>query len=121
MKISEMTNDMAAQALIRLSEPISNICDDDDMLKLLDEVQGMKDEIAIRAIAKLIPKFVAFGIVKHKKDLYEIVGALMMEPTSKVGGMNFVQTIQALEDSYDDVLASFFTRSVKQAKNSEES
>ncbi len=121
MKISEMTNDMAAQALIRLSEPISNICDDNDMLKLLDEVQGMKDEVAIRAIARLIPKFVAFGIAKHKKDLYEIVGALMMEPTAKVGSMNFVQTIQAVKDSYDDVLASFFTHSVKETKNSAES
>jgi len=123
MKISEMTNDQATQALIRLSGPFASICDDDEMMAILDEVQKMRDSKGvpvIKAIAKILPKFIAFGLVKHKGDLYEIVGALLSEPKNKVGGLNVAQTIQAVKDSYDDVLASFFQRSAPVTMNSAE-
>lgn len=123
MKISEMTNDQATTALVRLSGPISNICDDEEMLALIDEVQGMKNVKnvpVIKTVAKLIPKFVTFGLAKHKRDIYEIVGALLMESTAKVAQMNFIQTVNAVKDSYDEVLASFFTPSGALKKNTAE-
>lgn len=123
MKISEMTNDQATQALVRLSGPFANICDDDEMMAILDEVQKLRDNSGvpvIKAIASILPKFISFGLIKHKKDLYEIVGALVGESASKVGSMNVKQTVQAVKDSYDEVLASFFTRSASAVKNSEE-
>ena len=123
MKISEMTNDQATHAMIQLSGPFANICDDDDMMAILDEVQKLRDNAGvpvIKAIAKILPKFVQFGLVKHKKDLYEIVGALLGASSKEVGAMNIVQTIQAVKDSYDEILASFFTRSASAVTNSAE-
>jgi hypothetical protein len=111
MKISEMTNEQAAEAMIRLSEPFSNICDDEEALNLIDEMGKMKDMPLIKAIAKALPKIVAFGLQKHKADVYEIIGALLMVSTTKVAKMNFAETVKAVRDSYDDMLASFFTQS----------
>lgn len=111
MKISEMTNEQAAEAMIRLSEPFSNICDDEEALNLIDEMGKLKDMPLIKAIAKALPKIVAFGLQKHKADVYEIIGALLMVSTTKVAKMNFAETVKAVRDSYDDMLASFFTQS----------
>lgn len=110
MKISEMTNDQATEALLRISGPFANIADDDDAMGMLDEIQAMQAAgIPLqRATVRMIPKFVEFGLSKHKKDFYEIVGALAMKPTGVVGKMNIVQTIQLLRESWDDITASFF-------------
>ena len=109
MKISEMTNDQATEALIRLSAPFENICNDPDLLEVLDKIGKMGQEPIIKVIGTLIPSFASIGLRKHKTDLYEIVGALTMTPVSKVGQANFKDTVKALQDSYDDIIRDFFT------------
>lgn len=119
MKISEMTNDQAANAMIRLSGAFSALCEDDDMIKILDKVQKLNGEKAITMIGKIIPEFVVFGLKKHKEDFYEIIGALTEQPTSKIGAMNFVQTVNELRNSYDEVVKDFFTLPAKAGKTQE--
>ena len=34
MKISEMDNNQAADALVRIAEPVGNICDDEDFISI---------------------------------------------------------------------------------------
>lgn len=119
MKISEMTLDQSTEAVIRISTPISNICDDPEMITLLDELQSLGDMSIFTAIGKLLPKIVTYGLKKHKEDIYEIIGALQMIPTAKVGAMNLMETIKMFRDSYDDVLAGFFTDSVRSIRKAE--
>lgn len=116
MKISEMTNDQATEALIRVTAPISRICDDEEMVGIMDDLKSMDSIDLQTAIGKLLPKIVTYALKKHKDDLYEIIGALQMMPTAKVGEMNFAQTIKAVKDSYDDILSGFFTPSVPSQK-----
>lgn len=111
MKISEMTVDQATETMIRIAEPIANICDDEETTALLDEIAEMKEVPVVKLVSKILPKFVAYGLEKHKNDLYEIIGALQMMPTEKVGCMNFAEMIRAMRDSIDNVLTDFFTRS----------
>ena len=85
MKISDMTNDQAAEAMIRLSGPFSNICDDEEALELIDEAKNIGEGIPfVKAFPKILPKFVAFALKKHREDLYEIIGALNMVPAKKI-------------------------------------
>ena len=111
MKISEMTNDQATEAMIRISTPIANICDDEEAIAIIDSLQKTDNMNAIEIIGKLLPRFITYAFKAHKADLYEIVGALLMEPTAKVGKLNFRDTVQAVRDSYDEILAGFFTQS----------
>lgn len=109
MKISEMTNDQATDALIKISVPFEIICNDDDVSDALETIGKMKDTPMIKAIGSIIPLFAKVGLKKHKKELYEIVAALTMTSVTKVGSMNFKETIGALQDSYDEILRDFFT------------
>ena len=121
MKISDMTNDQATEAMIRLCGPFSNICDDEEALKIIDEINGASKKDPnmhpIRQWAAFLPKLVTFALQKHKNDLYEIIGALTMQSAAKVGRMNFKETLKIIKDSYDDILASFFTQSAAAEKN----
>lgn len=119
MKISEMTNDQAAEAMIRLAAPFGNICEDEEALKLIDEYKNMSKMPVIQTIGKLLPKLAGYLLKTHKYDLYEIVGALTFNTAEKVAKMNFVQTVNLMRDSYDEVLASFFPSSVQQTKSIE--
>lgn len=119
MKISEMTNDQAADAMIRLAVPFGNICEDEEAVKLIDEYKGMGNMPVIQTIGKLLPKIMGYMLKSHKNDLYEIVGALTFQNADKVAKMNFVETIKIVRDSYDEVLASFFPSSVTQTKSKE--
>lgn len=111
MKISEMTNEQAAEALIRLSVPFGNICEDEEALKMLDEYRAMSKMPMIQTIGKMLPKFISYALKSHKADLYEIIGALTFQTKEKVAKMNFVDTIKVVRESYDEVLKSFFTSS----------
>ena len=115
MKISEMTNDQATEAILRIAPPISNICDDAEMMTIIDDLQKFGEMDLLPAIGKVLPKIVTYALKSHKHDLYEIIGALQMKPAEAVGKMNFAETIKAVKESYDDVLAGFFTDSVRSA------
>lgn len=108
MKISEMTNDQATEAMIRLSSAFSALCEDEEMGKLISEMDGKEWKDAIKGV---IPRFVTFALSKHKNELYEIVGALNAVPITAVGEMNFFETIASVQNSYDEVLKNFFISS----------
>ena len=118
MKISDMPNDQAADALIRLSVPFGNICNDEEALKMIEEYKSMSDLPLISSIGKLLPNLAAYMFKTHKFDLYEIVGALTQKKAEAVAKMNFFETIKILKDSYDEVFQGFFTSSVMQMKKS---
>lgn len=111
MKISEMTNDQAAQALIDLAEPIGRICDDEEAVNLVVEYKGNARKPLFYALGRILPRLTANLVKTHKDDVYEIVSILGGVKRETVGGMQLTESIKILRDSYDDVLASFFTSS----------
>ena len=120
MKISEMNNEKAADALIRITTPIGNIFADEETTKMFEQIKVIGEGAPLQELGKIIPKAVTLLLKTHKKDVYEIVGALTFKSVSEVAKMNFVETINVVKDSYDEVLHSFFTSSVKQTNESEE-
>lgn len=116
MKISQMSNEQAADALIRIAEPAGRICDDEELANLLETFSKMKNVTMLRAVGKLLPQVTAIALKKHRQDLYEIIGALAQKSAQEVAQMNFKQTIQFVKDSYDDILQDFFTPSAKAEK-----
>lgn len=114
MKISEMSNDQATEAMIRISAPFQNICEDEELITVLEAIKNRpKEEELVKSIGRILPKFVLFALKNHKADLYEIIGALSCQPTGKVGKMNFAETVRMLKESYDDILHDFFTTSAE--------
>lgn len=112
MKLSQMTNDQACEAMIRLAEPCSNLLKDETVMPLLDSLKnGSEGESVAQMFGRILPKFVSFAMKDHKADLYEIVGVLSETPTAKVGKMPFVQTVKVLKESIDEDFIDFFKSS----------
>ena len=109
MKISEMTNEQAAEAMIRLSVPFGNLCDDKKITEMIEQYKGLKDGPMIHAFGKMLPEIIMYAFKAHREDLYEIVGALTNQSIEEVAKMNFVKTVNVLKESYDDVIRDFFT------------
>lgn len=116
MKISEMTNDQAADVMVRIAEPFGVLCEDEALMDMINEYVAGQSKPFIQTIGKIIPKLVAYLLKSHKGDLYEIIGALAFKPKADVGKMNFVETVKFVQDSYDEVLLNFFSSSLKKAK-----
>ena len=119
MKISEMNNEQAADALVKLAEPFENICNDPEMLDLLEKMRDAQGKPPIQSIGGLVPKFIMYAFKKHREDLYKIIGALTMMPVADVAKMNFKQTVDTVKASYDDILRDFFTSSASVSEISE--
>lgn len=111
MKISEMTNDQAADAMIKMAQPMSNLLTDDNMKALLDDIQNGNKENGVSFFASILPKVVAFAMKDHKDDIYAIVSALTLQPVGKVGKLNFMQTVKELRESVDEDFIGFFRQS----------
>ena len=108
MKISEMNNEQAADAMIRLAVPFGNICNDEEALKIIDSFKNMEDQPFLVTVGKILPQVTGYLLKTHKEDLYEIVGALTFKSVQQVAKMNFMETVKTVRDSYDEVLAGFF-------------
>lgn len=114
MKLSEMTNDQAAEAMIRLAGPVGAICDDEEAVAMIDEYKKRYKMPMFYAVGKMIPTLVGLLMKKHKSEMYEIISVLTGKKPSEIGGMNFAETVAALRDSYDETLSVFFRSSGKQ-------
>lgn len=111
MKISQMTNDQAADAMVKMAEPIAHLMEDEATAKLLDDLKQGDKEGGIAFFGRMLPKVVPFCMKDHKADVYAIVAALTLKPISAVGGMNFVDTIKELRESIDEDFLGFFRSS----------
>lgn len=112
MKISAMTNDQAADAMIKMAQPIANLMEDEETKKLLETLTGTtQDEGGIAYFGKVLPNVVSFCMKNHKSDVYAIVGALMQKPASEVGKLNFLETVKELRESIDEDFIGFFKSS----------
>lgn len=120
MKISEMTNDQATDAMVRISAAFGFICEDEEMLGMIDELQNMGSMPLIKAVPRVLPRFCSLAFRKHRDSLYEIIGALCQKTKKDVGKMNFKETIALIKESYDDILRDFFTSSVPSPEKSVE-
>lgn len=111
MKISEMTNDVAADALVKIAPAIENILKDENTKPLLDKLSNSEGMSPIQVVGTVLPQIVAFCMKDHKKDVYAVVAALTLKPVSAVGNMNFVATVKELKESIDEDFLSFFKSS----------
>lgn len=117
MKISEMTNDQAADAMIRIVAPIERLTKDERLEPLLEELAGHEGEggvSALKIISSMLPRIVPMLLKDHRTDLFEIISILSGERVEKVGGMKLSETVHILKESIDDELIGFFRLSGRQ-------
>lgn len=116
MKLSEMSLDQARVAMIRLAEPFGHICDDEDMVKMLDELKNYWRLPVVVTVGKIIPKLVTLCFNKHYDDLMEVLSVLSETPSEKVKQMKFTEAVKVIRENYDDLASTFFPSSASATK-----
>ena len=120
MKISEMNNEQAADALARIAQPLGRLLDDEKVQEIVNKYNGAKELPGLQMVGRMLPDVIGYAMGAHKSDLFEIVGALTIQSTAKVAKMNFLDTVRIVRESLEDeVLRSFFTSYTGQMKKTD--
>lgn len=108
MKLSQMTTDQAADVLVRIAEPSSNIMHDEKVYDMLEKLAKGNTDSAVKFFADNITMVVTALLKDHRADVYEIVAAVANKTVEEVSTQNIKQTISDIKDSWDGELLDFF-------------
>lgn len=111
MKLSEMTTDKAADALVRLAEPAAEIVNDDKVFELIKGA-GKVANAGFSAQMAFILREVAPVLLKdHRGALYEVLSILTGKKAAEIAQQPITATVADIRASVDSELLSFFTPS----------
>ena len=108
MKISQMTTNQAADALVKISAYAANILDDAEMMNLIKETGKNGVDDAMSGWSKLLTKLVPMCLKTHREDLFAIIAALDDKTAEDVGKLKLIETLNILRESVDKELLDFF-------------
>ena len=120
MKFIEMNNEQVADALIRISDPLENLCNDPKLDELIEKYKASKEEPLMKTVGAVVPLFIALAIKDHKADLYEIISVIIGKPVKVIERMNILDTIKEVRESWNEVLTGFFQSTMPQTSKAEE-
>lgn len=115
MNINEMSMDQATDAMLRISNALGFILEDEEVTALLDDLGKSESSSPMMWIPKYLPRIANAALRRHKDDVYEIIGALSQQDKKAVGKMNFLQAVALLKENWE-TLTSFFTSSEASAQ-----
>lgn len=108
MKISEMTTNQAADALVKVMEPVCNIIKDPDAVPML---QGLTSISSMEGLTGALMKVVPYCLEKHRADAWKILSALTGKTVNKIEKQSILVTMADIRDSIDKDLIDFFKSS----------
>lgn len=114
MNINEMDLDQASEAMLRISNALGFVFQDEEVCNLLDEISASESTSIMKWIPKYLPRIAAMVLQRHRDSMYEIIGALSQTDTKKVGKMNFREVVEILRDNWE-TLMSFFPSTAESA------
>lgn len=117
MKISMMNTEQAADALVRMAQPVANILDDKDIDPILQRFSKSKNKSMTKIVADFIPKIVPLALKTHRDDVFEIVGALEGVSADEVRKFPVLKTMAIIRDSFDKDLIDFFNFTADQEQS----
>lgn len=114
MNINDMNLDQASDAMLRVSNALGFVFQDEEVCNLLDEISASESTSIMKWIPKYLPRIAAMVLQRHRDSMYEIVGALTQTDAKKVGKMNFREVVEILRDNWE-TLMSFFPSTAESA------
>lgn len=110
MNISEMDLDQASEAMLRISNAISFILEDEEVTTLLDDISESEKTSIMKWIPKYVPRIANVALKRHRENLYEIIGALSQKDRKQVGKIPFGEAVGLIRENWE-TLAGFFSSS----------
>lgn len=118
MKLSEMTTDQLADALIDLSVPVGRICQDERVLEQLRKYADpqQRKEPVLKMIGGAVSALCPALLKDHRNDLYRMLSVLTGKTDGEIASQRGAQTIADIRNCWDKELADFFSSSAATAQ-----
>lgn len=117
MKLSEMTTDRAADALVRIADPAAEIVNDENVWKVIEKMGKMKNPNLRQQIAFIVREVAPVLLRDHRDALYTVLSIMTGKTVVEIGAQPIKTTISDINASVDGELLSFFTPSEEQKQN----
>lgn len=106
-----MTTDQAADALIRIAEPVSNIMHDEETIAMLEKLATTDTKSPVKFISDNLVTVSTVLLKTHRDDVYEVLAAMTEKSRDEIAGQRFPVTIKDIKECWDGDLADFFASS----------
>jgi len=115
MKLSEMTTNQVADALVLIAPDIEILVDDEELLKKLQSRKTTKNkDEAPKLGMKTILSIGTYLLKSQRQITWNILGVMNQKTPDEIGNQSFPATMkQIMEVLQDEDLLSFFTSSEK--------
>lgn len=119
MKLNEMTTDQAADALVRLAEPVAEIVNDEKVFVLIQEAGKIANGAWQQQLAFILRDVAPVLLKDHREALYVVLSIMTGKTVKQVAKQPVMDTVADIKDSVDQELLRFFTPSATQTTNEE--
>lgn len=110
MKLSQLTTDQTADALVTIAPEIETLLSDDALVEMCTNIKTPSGKVSGVFGAAQTIKILGYLLKEHRIATYRIVAAINQTSPEKIGNQMMMETIkQALELIFDQELMSFFT------------
>ncbi len=110
MRLSDMTTDQLADALLNMAEPLANIGQDDAVIEGLKRVgDSVKAGTpTLKIVGDFAATVVPIALRDHRTDIYAIVAYMQGKSIDDISSQNGLQTIKDIRSIIDNDLVDFF-------------
>lgn len=119
MKLSEMSTDKAADALVRIAEPAAEIVNDERVFAVFTGAGELKDASAQQQIAYLLREVAPLLLRDHRRAVYTVLSVMTGKSEKQIGEQPIGETIKDIRESVDGELLGFFIPSKERTEGSE--
>lgn len=117
MKLSEMTTDQAADALVRLVEPAAEIVNDDKVFELIKGAGKVASAGLPAQMAFILREAAPILLKDHRSALYEVLSIMTGKAVAEITEQPIMATVADIRGSVDTELLRFFMPSGAQQAN----
>ena len=109
MKLSEMSTEKLADALVRMVEPAREIVEDAEFIEKLKQMAADRTaKTQLENIAGMAFLVVPLLLERHRSATYTILSALTGKTVKQIAAQPGMQTLREARDSVDQELLDFF-------------
>ena len=109
MKLSEMTTEQLADALVALAGPMGRIARDEALNKALARLDKRRSGTALEQLAAVIEPLIPALLTRHREDTYRVLAALLGKSPEAIAAQSAALTIREARACFDGELRDFFS------------
>lgn len=108
MKLSEMSTEQFADAMLTLAPAVASIAEDKAITQVMDNIAKKSRGDALEFAGAIAREAVPALLKEHRADMYVILSAMSGKPAKEIQAQPVMQTIHDVRELLDADMIDFF-------------